>query len=125
TSEWPDVGRCIGRTPNVLNSPVEPRPERERAVGDGAEMSGMRFGMDLSTRMDQKMILAPRMIQSMEILQLTIVDLQAKIEDELQKNPFLEQKEHLGEQNGSAEKEFNPDAPLKHDESGDLEFSRL
>ena len=88
-------------------------------------MSGMRIGMDFSTRMDQKMILAPRMIQSKEILQLTVVDLQAKIEEELQKNPFLEQKENLGEQNDSPEKEFNPDAPLKHDETGDLEFSRL
>jgi RNA polymerase sigma-54 factor len=75
--------------------------------------------------MDQKMILAPRMIQSMEILQLPIVDLQAKIEKELQENPFLEQKEHLGEQTETAETEFNPDAPLKHDDSGDLEFSRL
>src|SRR5437870_11686411 len=88
-------------------------------------MSGIRMGMDITTRMDQKLILAPRMIQSMEILQLPIVDLLAKIEDEMQKNPFLEQKEHLGEQNQTAEKEFNPDAPLKHDDSGDLEFSRL
>lgn len=87
-------------------------------------MSGMRIGMDLSARLDQRMILAPRMIQSMEILQLPIVDLQAKIEEELQKNPFLEQKEHLGEQE-DRNKEFNPDAPLKHDETGDLEFSRL
>jgi RNA polymerase sigma-54 factor len=85
----------------------------------------MRIGMDLSARMDQKMILAPRMIQSMEILQLPIIDLQAKIEKELQENPFLEQKEHLGEQTETAETEFNPDAPLKHDDSGDLEFSRL
>ena len=88
-------------------------------------MSGMRIGMDMSARMDQKMILAPRMIQSMEILQLAVIDLQAKIQSELQTNPFLEQKEHLGEQDDSAEKEFNPDAPMKHDETGDLEFSRL
>lgn len=88
-------------------------------------MSGMRIGMDLSTRMDQKMILAPRMIQSMEILQLPIIDLQMKIQEELQKNPFLEQKENLGDQDETPEKEFNPDAPMKHDETGDLEFSRL
>ena len=43
-------------------------------------MSGIRMGMDITTRMDQKLILAPRMIQSMEILQLPIVDLLAKIE---------------------------------------------
>src|SRR5262249_51016416 len=88
-------------------------------------MSGMRMGMDLSARMDQRLILAPRMIQSMEILQLPIVDLQAKIEKELQENPFLELKEKHGEQDEAAEAEFNPDAPLKHDDSGDLEFSRL
>jgi RNA polymerase sigma-54 factor len=80
--------------------------------------------MDMSARMDQRMILAPRMIQSMEILQLPIIDLQAKIQEELQKNPFLEQKERLGEQD-EPDKEFNPDAPLKHDDTGDLEFSRL
>jgi RNA polymerase sigma-54 factor len=88
-------------------------------------MSGMRIGMDLSVRMNQQMILAPRMIQSMEILQLPIIDLQAKIEKELQENPFLEQKEHLGDQDEAPEPEFNPDAPLKHDDTGDLEFNRL
>lgn len=87
-------------------------------------MSGIGIRMDMHTRMDQKMFLAPRMIQSMEILQLPIIDLQAKIEKELQENPFLEQKEHLGDEAAPAE-EFNPDAPLKHDDTGDLEFSRL
>ncbi|HEX4610023.1 MAG TPA: RNA polymerase sigma-54 factor, partial [Urbifossiella sp.] len=71
-------------------------------------MSGMRFGMELSPQMHQKMLLAPRMIQSMEILQLPIIDLQTKIEKELQENPFLEQKEHLGDQDEGAEPEFNP-----------------
>ena len=61
-------------------------------------MSGLRMGMDLSMRPDLKQVLAPRMIQSMEILQLPIADLQAKIEKELQENPFLEQKEKHGEQ---------------------------
>ena len=88
-------------------------------------MSGMRLGMDLSMRPDLKQVLAPRMIQSMEILQLPIADLQAKIEKELQENPFLELKEKHGEQD-DAPAEFNPDStPLKHDETGDLEFNRL
>jgi RNA polymerase sigma-54 factor len=43
--------------------------------------------------MEQKMILAPRMIQSMEILQLPIMALQERIEHELQENPVLELKE--------------------------------
>ncbi len=89
-------------------------------------MSGMRIGMDLSPRMNQSMILAPRMIQSMEILQLPIMDLQAKIQNELQENPFLELKEKHGEEGADTpDAEFDPATPLKHDETGDLEFSRL
>ncbi len=88
-------------------------------------MSGMRLGMDIVMRPDLKQVLAPRMIQSMEILQLPIADLQAKIEKELQENPFLEQKEKHGDHDG-ATPEFDPDStPLKHDDTGDLEFSRL
>lgn len=88
-------------------------------------MSGMRMGMDIVMRPDLKQVLAPRMIQSMEILQLSIADLQAKIEEALQENPFLELKEKHGEQDAQPT-EFDPDsAPLKHDETGDLEFNRL
>ncbi len=88
-------------------------------------MSGLRMGMDFVMKPDLKTVLAPRMIQSMEILQLSIIDLQAKIEEALQENPFLELKEKHGEQEEQAA-EFDPDsAPLKHDETGDLEFNRL
>ncbi len=41
-------------------------------------------------RLEQKMKLAPRMIQSMEILQLPILALQERIEQELNSNPVLE-----------------------------------
>jgi RNA polymerase sigma-54 factor len=47
----------------------------------------------MTQRMDQRMILAPRMIQSMEILQLPIMALQERIQQELQENPVLELKE--------------------------------
>lgn len=87
-------------------------------------MSGLRMGMDFHQNQSLKQILAPRMIQSMEILQLPIADLQAKIAEALQENPFLELKEKHGEQDEEV-KEFDPDAPLKHDETGDLEFNRL
>src|SRR5437870_1981155 len=53
----------------------------------------MRLDTSMSQRMEQKMILAPRMIQSMEILQLPVMALQERIEHELQENPVLEQKE--------------------------------
>ncbi len=87
-------------------------------------MSGMRMGMDIVMRPDLRQVLAPRMIQSMEILQLSITDLQAKIDEALQENPFLELKEKHGEEGATTE--VDPDsAPLKHDETGDLEFNRL
>src|SRR3954452_22666327 len=53
----------------------------------------MRLDTHMSQRMDQKMILAPRMIQSMEILQLPIMALQERIQQELQENPVLEMAE--------------------------------
>jgi RNA polymerase sigma-54 factor len=53
----------------------------------------MRLDTSMITRMEQKMILAPRMIQSMEILQLPIMALQERIQQELQENPVLELKE--------------------------------
>src|SRR6195952_706460 len=88
----------------------------------------MRLDTSMSQRMEQKMILAPRMIQSMEILQLPVMALQEKIETELQENPFLEMREPSNPDDQDAvvaDPEFNPDAPLKHDESGELEYARL
>ena len=59
----------------------------------------MRLDTSMSQRMDQKMILAPRMIQSMEILQLAVMALQERIEHELQENPVLELKEDNPDEN--------------------------
>src|SRR3954470_863287 len=53
----------------------------------------MRLDTSMSQRLEQKMILAPRMIQSMEILQLPVMALQERIEHELQENPVLEMRE--------------------------------
>ncbi len=60
----------------------------------------MRLDTSMTQRLEQKMILAPRMIQSMEILQLPIMALQERVEQELQENPVLEQRE-----NGQEEEE--------------------
>jgi len=53
----------------------------------------MRLDTSLTQRMDQRMILAPRMIQSMEILQLPSMALEERIRQEVQENPVLEVKE--------------------------------
>ena len=54
-------------------------------------MTSMRMEMRPTLGLHQK--LAPRMIQSMEILQLPIVALQERIEQEMEKNPVLELRE--------------------------------
>ena len=53
----------------------------------------MKMSMSGQMRLEQRMKLAPRMIQSMEILQLPLMALQEKIEQELNGNPVLEQVE--------------------------------
>jgi RNA polymerase sigma-54 factor len=61
---------------------------------------GPNMGMGMQMRPEQKMqlFLAPRMIQSMEILQLPIMALQERIEQELEANPVLERTENADEQ---------------------------
>jgi RNA polymerase sigma-54 factor len=63
----------------------------------------MRLETSMSQRMIQGQFLAPRMIQSMEILQLPIMALQEKIEQELQENPVLELKETNPEEQAQTE----------------------
>src|SRR6201997_609959 len=53
----------------------------------------MRLETGMQQRLDQRMILAPRMIQSMEILQLPIMALEERIQQELMENPVLELRE--------------------------------
>ncbi|MFH1614226.1 MAG: RNA polymerase factor sigma-54 [Planctomycetota bacterium] len=50
----------------------------------------MKLSMTGQMQMQQRMTLAPRMIQSMEILQLPMLALQERIEQELGSNPVLE-----------------------------------
>jgi RNA polymerase sigma-54 factor len=96
----------------------------------------MSLNMSPRLEMSQKMVLAPRMIQSMEILQLPILALQERIEQELQENPVLELRE--GEEETAAanpeeetgapvaeEPAPDPDGELVIDENNELDFNRL
>src|SRR4051794_30953660 len=72
---------------------------------------GMGMGMQMRPEMRHQMILAPRMIQSMEILQLPIMALQERIQQELQENPVLEQNEATPEDTFNGEfEDFSADA---------------
>ena len=64
----------------------------------------MSFGQEM--RMAQKQVLAPRMIQSMEILQLPVMALEERIEQEIQNNETLEVEEpgqEAGQETAAAE----------------------
>ncbi len=58
----------------------------------------MRLDATQQMRLEQRMKLAPRLIQSMEILQLPVMALQERIQEELQANPVLEMAENTGEE---------------------------
>jgi RNA polymerase sigma-54 factor len=100
----------------------------------------MRLDTSLSQRLTQQMILAPRMIQSMEILQMATMALHERIQQELQDNPVLEVRETAEEAPATEgeEIELPPAAPpeegrdpgaaeLVIDDKGnnDLDFDRL
>ena len=53
----------------------------------------MRLDTSQQMRMDMRLRMAPRMIQSMEILQLPLMALQERIDQELSENPVLELRE--------------------------------
>jgi len=98
----------------------------------------MRFDTSMQVRLEQRMKLAPRMIQSMEILQLPLLALEERIQQELVTNPVLEieeDEEGPAETGGEAEAAPAPESastlapeeqPLKVDERGGAEeFDRL
>ncbi len=62
----------------------------------------MKLGLGQSARMEQRLIQSPQMIQAMQILQLSSLDLTGRIEQELMENPFLERGEATPE-DGEAE----------------------
>src|SRR5213594_4238755 len=88
----------------------------------------MRLNTTMTQRIDQRMILAPRMIQSMEILQLPIMALQERIQQELQENPVLELKEVSADDQPAEEEAAAPAEAEKADEDeelGDFDLDRL
>lgn len=88
------------------------------------------MSLNLGQRQEMQLRLAPKMIQSMEILQLPIMALQERIEQELEENPVLERAELLDgveeEPAPAEEPDFSPEAPLVIDEQHEeLDFKRL
>ena len=99
----------------------------------------MRLSLGQDLRQVQKQVLAPRMIQSMEILQLSILALQERIEQEMEENPVLELSEEESdiaieeETETEIEDRTAPDAPSEEERelvidethSNEQDFERL
>src|SRR5271155_2872812 len=92
--------------------------------------------LGMAQRPELRMFLAPRMIQSMEILQLPIMALQERIQQELQENPVLEVRDDAEEATEGIEAEAAPaveealdpgagELVLDGGENGELDFDRL
>lgn len=82
----------------------------------------MRFDASQHIRLGQSLKLAPRMIQSMEILQMSLADLQERIAQELESNPTLEVAEQVGEAAPAADA---PERPMEVKDGGSEDFARL
>ncbi|MEZ6143747.1 MAG: RNA polymerase factor sigma-54 [Zavarzinella sp.] len=93
----------------------------------------MKMGIDLSGQMiqTQRQVLSRLQIQAMKILQMPQVELDARIEKELEENPVIELRRAEVEDFGDApamDAMVAPDTPLKHDLSdpgASQEFERL
>ena len=92
----------------------------------------MKLEMRGQMRMEQKMKLAPHMIQSMEILQLPILALQERIEQELNSNPVLEMEQPESPEEVESDREDQPqediddkDLVISTDNNKAEDFERL
>src|SRR5690606_25393414 len=84
----------------------------------------MRFDTSQHMRLGQQMKLAPRMIQSMEILQMPLAELEERLEQELASNPTLEQIEPGDDANEPARERDDDHAPADNASNVD-DFGRL
>jgi RNA polymerase sigma-54 factor len=96
----------------------------------------MRMSMGLEARQLQVQKLAPRMIQSMEILQLPTLQLQERIEQEMNENPLLEVQEvdplvpdeegdDVDESRNDARSEDERELVVDNDHANQDDFERL
>ena len=94
----------------------------------------MRLSLGQQMQLAQKQVLAPRMIQSMEILQLPLMALQERIEQEMESNEMLEQVEvdenepeevSVDEEAKSSLADIERELVVKDDRNNEDDFERL
>ena len=79
-------------------------PQSEIARVVGIDMG--RMEMTMQPRLEQRLIMAPQIIQSIEILQLPLLALQERVEQEQLENPVLELQESLPEEDLNTPREL-------------------
>src|SRR3954462_7304523 len=94
----------------------------------------MRLSLGQQMQLAQKQVLAPRMIQSMEILQLPLMALQERIEQEMENNEMLEQVEvdenepetaEVNDEATSSVADTERELVVKDDRNNEDDFERL
>ena len=91
----------------------------------------MRLSYGMETKQLQTQKLAPKMIQSMEILQLPVLALQERVEQEINENPMLEveEEETSSESNEKDEADLSGESEkelvVQDDQSNTEDFERL
>src|ERR1700760_528952 len=113
----------------MLNS----APANTTGAHSGIELF-MRLSLGQQMQLAQKQVLAPRMIQSMEILQLPLMALQERIEQEMEDNPCLDQVEvdenepeqaTVDEEAASSVADTERELVVKDDRNNEDDFERL
>jgi RNA polymerase sigma-54 factor len=85
----------------------------------------MAFGLQLSQRLTQSLVLAPQLQQSLALLQAPTLELKALVEQELQQNPVLEEidePEPDQQEKAAAEDDETPTAPDLAEPPEDVAF---
>jgi len=77
----------------------------------------MRMEFSMQMRPEQQLRLSPQMIQSMELLQIPLMELEHRIQQELLENPVLEMKDIEPEERSAQETIASPETT---DEAGDV-----
>src|SRR3954463_11811203 len=124
---------AAGLTSFVRQRYAKQRPEKHIRQ-NRTSSSLMRLSLGQQMQLAQKQVLAPRMIQSMEILQLPLMALQERIEQEMENNEMLEQVE-VDENEPEAEEQNSESASsvadterelvVKDDPNNEDDFERL
>lgn len=93
----------------------------------------MRLSFGMEARQLQTQKLAPKMIQSMEILQLPVLALQERVEQEINENPMLEVEDDETPRETESDDPADPNKPteserelvVSDDQSNKEDFERL